>query len=420
MLQGYRLAGTVPLDFELRRYDRWAPDGAAHNAVVHDIAASVPAPSNVLGFSLMRASALEPAEHEHMKRIGGLTISLAAHGAYLSGTDLLLRLLSQDFGEWRHEPQRAASGAAMQALRTLAATSGAVGFHAMRQLAQALEMALRGLRACVAPQLVLNPAQRAVLERVLERSRRMLHDFALGDMPAPPDELIDALQQLRAQLQTLQPRRPAFDTLSVDAYQVDAGWSEQPVAQQAAQAIVVEPPALYAIPRVALVRVRADILERIAAHAGAVSHARARLEDDVVTLRAALLDFSENLIRLRRQLRDVEMQAEAQIASRMAIVKAVEFDPIEFDRCARLQELTRIMAGSVNDVVGVHQSLMQGVEIASRDLQQQADFTRAMQSDLRLVRTLPIDGGAFAQARAGVRLRRPQAGAALPGALTTA
>jgi chemosensory pili system protein ChpA (sensor histidine kinase/response regulator) len=139
-----------------------------------------------------------------------------------------------------------------------------------------------------------------------------------------------------------------------------------------------------------------------------------------VTLRAALLDFSENLIRLRRQLRDVEMQAEAQIASRMAIVKAVEFDPIEFDRCARLQELTRIMAGSVNDVVGVHQSLMQGVEIASRDLQQQADFTRAMQSDLRLVRTLPIDGGAFAQARAGVRLRRPQAGAALPGALTTA
>jgi chemosensory pili system protein ChpA (sensor histidine kinase/response regulator) len=326
---------------------------------------------------------------------------------------LLLRMLTQDFGEWRHEPQRAASGAAMLALRTLAANSGAIGFHAMRQLAQALEMALRALRACAAPQLALDPAQRDVLEQVLQRSRRMLHDFALGDMPAGQGQLVAALQQLRAQLQAI-PRPQPVGKPPADQSKVEKRSSEQPAAQD----IAVAPPAPGALPRVALVRVRADILERIAAQAGAVSHAHARLEMDGVTLRAALRDFSENLIRLRRQLRDVELQAEAQIASRMAIAKAGEFDPLEFDRCARLQELTRIMAGSVADVAGVHQNLMRGVELANRHLQQQAGLTRALQSDLQSVRTLPMDGGA--QARPSVRLRRHQAGAALPGALTIA
>jgi chemosensory pili system protein ChpA (sensor histidine kinase/response regulator) len=56
------------------------------------------------------------------------------------------------------------------------------------------------------------------------------------------------------------------------------------------------------------------------------------------------------LQRLQRQLREVEMQAESQIASRMSISGEREFDPLEFDRFTRLHELTRMMAESVNDV----------------------------------------------------------------------
>ena len=47
------------------------------------------------------------------------------------------------------------------------------------------------------------------------------------------------------------------------------------------------------------------------------------------------------LERLRRQLREIEMQAESQIASRLSIAGEREFDPLEFDRFTRFQRWTR-------------------------------------------------------------------------------
>ena len=56
-----------------------------------------------------------------------------------------------------------------------------------------------------------------------------------------------------------------------------------------------------------------------------------------------------NLDRLRHQLRDIELQAETQMQSRLAQARDAEasFDPLEFDRFTRVQELTRMMASSV-------------------------------------------------------------------------
>ncbi|MTV40061.1 hybrid sensor histidine kinase/response regulator [Duganella radicis] len=139
-----------------------------------------------------------------------------------------------------------------------------------------------------------------------------------------------------------------------------------------------------------LVRVRADILDRLVNQAGEVSIARSRMENEVDTLRTSLADFSDNLARLRRQLREVEMQAESQIASRMAISSDREFDPLEFDRFTRLQELTRMMAESVNDVASFHESLTRSVDNANTDLTQQARLTRDLQRDLMRVRMVPF------------------------------
>lgn len=141
---------------------------------------------------------------------------------------------------------------------------------------------------------------------------------------------------------------------------------------------------------VPLVRVRADILDRLVNQAGEVAIARSRLENEVGALRTALSDFDENLARLRRQLREVEVQAESQIASRLSISGEREFDPLEFDRFTRLQELTRMMAESVDDVGSFHDSLVRSVDNASDDLVQQARMTRELQRDLMRVRMVPF------------------------------
>ncbi|MFB9243951.1 hybrid sensor histidine kinase/response regulator [Massilia antarctica] len=138
--------------------------------------------------------------------------------------------------------------------------------------------------------------------------------------------------------------------------------------------------------RTPLVRVRADILDRLVNQAGEVSITRSKLESQISTLKASLSDFSDNLGRLRRQLREVEMQAESQISSRMSISSEREFDPLEFDRFTRLQELTRMMAESVNDVASFHESLTRTVDGATDDLNVQSRLTRDLQQDLMRVR----------------------------------
>jgi chemosensory pili system protein ChpA (sensor histidine kinase/response regulator) len=152
-----------------------------------------------------------------------------------------------------------------------------------------------------------------------------------------------------------------------------------------AQAAAAKPLTVGA-PPVPLVRVRADILDRLVNQAGEVSISRSKLETEVGTLRQSLSELTENVIRLRGQLREIEMQAESQITSRMANSADREFDPLEFDRFTRLQELTRMMAESVNDVGSVQQNLARTLDSATTDLTMQARLTRDLQQDLMRVR----------------------------------
>ena len=135
-----------------------------------------------------------------------------------------------------------------------------------------------------------------------------------------------------------------------------------------------------------LVRVRADILDRLVNQAGEVSISRSKLETEVGTLRQSLGELTDNVARLREQLREIEMQAETQITSRMANSPDREFDPLEFDRFTRLQEITRMMAESVSDVASVQQNLSKTVDGATVDLAAQARLTRDLQQDLMRVR----------------------------------
>ena len=110
-------------------------------------------------------------------------------------------------------------------------------------------------------------------------------------------------------------------------------------------------------------------------------------------LKGSLGDLTENLERLRSQLRDIELQAETQIASRMEAAKShgESFDPLEMDRFTRFQELTRMMAESVNDVATVQRSLQRTLQSTEDDLAAQARLTRDMQDDLLRTRMLEFE-----------------------------
>jgi len=557
-------------------------------------------PDNVIGFPAATKPAAHEAPDEHLKHVGELRISLPLYGIYLAETDELLRVLTRDFGEWRHE-QRAVSAEALQAVHTLAGSSGTVGFTALRDVAHALEIAIETV---VPPAAGLQEAQHDVLEQATAAIAQMLQAFAQGELAPAQPALVEQLNALWRELTAPPVADPVastpaldeapvspLDTLFADAYAsimhdasepaspldalfaaayasivagTPAAASEpavQPQAEAEASPRIKLPPApdtsavddlfdsffdalpqapaaapvadstaepatepanqplqdgaallaasagisdeldldllpvfleegadllpqigqalrhwqqqpqdssqaqmllrtLHTVkgsarmagamrlgqhaheiethienmlhagtataqafeellahydhalhlfeqlqqpflplpgmdeappePKAALVRVRADILDRLVNQAGEVSITRSKMENEVGLLGASLSEFSDNLARLRRQLREVEMQAESQIASRMAVGSEREFDPLEFDRFTRLQELTRMMAESVNDVASFHENLSHGVGVIGNDLLLQSRLTRDLQRDLMQMRMVPF------------------------------
>jgi len=142
------------------------------------------------------------------------------------------------------------------------------------------------------------------------------------------------------------------------------------------------------------IRVRSQLLDRMVNQAGEVMITRSRLEAELNQLRGSLNDLSGNLNRLRSQLRDVELHSETQMQSRLQQAKEAQlgFDPLEFDRFTRVQELTRMMAESVNDVATVQRTLQRTVEATEDDLIAQARQTRELQRDLLRTRMVEFEG----------------------------
>ena len=105
-------------------------------------------------------------------------------------------------------------------------------------------------------------------------------------------------------------------------------------------------------------------------------------------------DLTDNLERLRAQLRDIELQAETQMSSRIEAAKVASqtFDPLEFDRFTRFQEVTRMMAESVNNVATVQRTLQRSLESAEDELVAQARMTRELQGDLLRTRMVEFEG----------------------------
>lgn len=142
------------------------------------------------------------------------------------------------------------------------------------------------------------------------------------------------------------------------------------------------------------VRVRAPLLDRLVNQAGEVSITRSRIETGVTQIKTSLADLTENLERLRAQLRDIEFHGEVQMSSRLEAAKAASqsFDPLEFDRFTRFQELTRMMAESVNDVATVQRTLQRSLEVTEDELVAQARMTRELQDDLLRTRMVEFEG----------------------------
>ena len=99
-------------------------------------------------------------------------------------------------------------------------------------------------------------------------------------------------------------------------------------------------------------------------------------------------ELSRTVTRLKEQLRKLEIETEAQVLHRHDQESGHRqgFDPLELDRYSSIQQYSRALAESANDVASLQQLLESLVGEAQNQLQQQARTVTELQNGLMRTR----------------------------------
>ncbi len=144
------------------------------------------------------------------------------------------------------------------------------------------------------------------------------------------------------------------------------------------------------------VRVSSDLLNRLVNNSGEISIYRARLEQQNTVLGFNLGELEQTVSRLHNQLRQMEIETEAQILYRFdqeheeGVPPEEELDPLEMDRFSTIQQLSRSLIETVNDLVSIKNLLYEQQKEAGTLLLQHSRRSNDLQDGLLRTRMVPF------------------------------
>jgi chemosensory pili system protein ChpA (sensor histidine kinase/response regulator) len=262
-----------------------------------------------------------------------------------------------------------------------------------QQLLPLIGSDLRDWKSSPADLRVQQSLQRAL--HTLKGSARMAGAIRLGELTHIMESRIEAAIDAEALTPELFVElEEKMDRLSLDLERMASGAPVPAVAELSA-GTAVEAPARAEPPLpspATMLRINADTLDHLINESGEVSIARSRIEGELRAVKQSIGDLTDSIARLRGQLREVEIQADSQMQSRLSVLEErdQDFDPLEFDRYTRLQELTRLMAESLHDATSIQQALMKSLGETDAALAHQARVSRDVQQELMRMRAVPF------------------------------
>lgn len=244
----------------------------------------------------------------------------------------------------------------------------------------------------------------------LKGSARMAGAMRLGELTHRVEDCLDAAVAAgKNDAALLDELEGYFDRIGVALEKLRKGDTAEEVIEPVAQVIPAKKTAVsgQTVPAVnaaeaveaveerresAVLRVRSDIVDDLVNEAGEISVARSRMEIELSAFKGGLHDLTGSVQGLRKLVREIEMHAEGQMQARAAVAgdSAEKFDPLEFDRFTRFQELTRFMSESIHDVQTVQQTLLKNLDETSAAMSAQAKLNTGLQQSLMSIRMLPF------------------------------
>jgi chemosensory pili system protein ChpA (sensor histidine kinase/response regulator) len=143
------------------------------------------------------------------------------------------------------------------------------------------------------------------------------------------------------------------------------------------------------------VRVRADLLNDLVDFAGEVNIYHARMGKQVTDFGFNLSELTQTVVRLKEQLRNLEIETEIQIRS--GYEKESDnfddsFDPLEMDQYSTLQQLTRSLSETAGDVESINKILADIMRDSETLLVQESRISSELQEGLMRTRMVRFGG----------------------------
>ncbi len=174
------------------------PAAEASPAVDFELSFEPPQPAAAAGASPEPSPAVDEDEDEAdaVRQVGPLRIPAALFDIYVNEADDLSRRLEALLVAWSEDLGRPVGEEAAALAHSLAGSSATVGFTDLSQLARAFEHTLAESHALGRG----TPEDAQLFNRVAERIRRLLHQFAGGFLKSPPPEMAVELAEREAEL----------------------------------------------------------------------------------------------------------------------------------------------------------------------------------------------------------------------------
>ncbi|WP_082007460.1 response regulator [Tepidimonas taiwanensis] len=388
------------------RHDDVAPPATAATSVATPVSSDGPgvAPSISIAPSSVPVPAAAPSSQEPVSAgapaLPADEIDAELLPVFLEEAQDWLPRIQSIVQQWRDHPEAAEHSAALQrALHTLKGAARMVGAMAIGQRIHELEADVQALGTQVPALEWLDAVQQRV-----DHVHDAIEALTSGPASSPTAESVPPTVPVPVVPAAASPTDGDGQTngadglapaLSPSAAAPSTTVNTPAPAADAAPAAVAQPmAAVEAVPddagRHAVIRLSTERLDELLNDAGEVAIARSRLEALFRRNREVVQELADHVDRLRTQLRELEIQAESQMHARLARADRQEFDPLEFDRFTRLQELTRLLAESVNDVETTRDTLLAGFDEVDDALLQQARVNRSLQDGLMRARMVPL------------------------------
>jgi len=313
---------------------------------------------------------------------------------FLDEAEEILETCQSLLGRWQSSPNSMPLLKELQReLHTLKGGARMVGISAMGDLSHQLESVLTKI---VDGNAQSNPILQGIVQESVDELATMLETVRTGGTPHPAQHLINKIAGALDVSNAVEHPTAKSELVETKSEKVEkVAKIDKSEENQSNETSGSDPDER--------VRVSASLIDKLTNLAGEMAISRAHMEQQQGAVKTNIIEMEQTVMRLRDQLRRLEIETEVQIISNYshAIVPTFgmdkrqpnssdDFDLLEMDRFSTLQQLSRSLMETVNDLQNIQDSLRNLTRQSDSLLIQQNRIGAELQDGIMRTRMIPF------------------------------